>query len=133
MHRPDRHEDERLSAFLDDELDEDAALAVTRHLTGCERCLDELNDLRACRAALRGLPALEPPAGVVAGATPTVRSGTSSRLSLAVGLLVILVVTAFLAGEDNGGEVAPQVDVYVADHIARTSGDPVIRPATLGP
>ena len=41
-----RHDDERLSAFLDDELGEREALAVTRHLRDCDECRDELEQLR---------------------------------------------------------------------------------------
>ena len=33
------HEDERLSALLDDELAEDEAIRVARHVAGCDRCL----------------------------------------------------------------------------------------------
>ena len=44
---------DRISAFLDDELDEPRAMAVTRHLAECPTCLAELEDLRRTRDALR--------------------------------------------------------------------------------
>ncbi|MDX1659678.1 MAG: zf-HC2 domain-containing protein [Nitriliruptorales bacterium] len=63
---PDYHEEARLSAFLDDELPDDDALDVTRHLVACELCFAELETIRVARSAVRDLPHLEPPEGLLA-------------------------------------------------------------------
>ncbi|MDR0990059.1 MAG: zf-HC2 domain-containing protein [Propionibacteriaceae bacterium] len=38
-----QHVQERVHLFLDQELDEDAADEIRRHVVACERCTDELN------------------------------------------------------------------------------------------
>jgi anti-sigma factor RsiW len=134
----DRHvSGDRISAFLDDELDDELALEVTRHLSACEGCLDELEALRATRDALRRLPALQLPATVLTpigsvASRPTLLRRASRRLQLAsIGLAVVMGVmgVAYLAGEERG-EVIPPVEFFLVDHVSRTGGGPV--PAPLG-
>lgn len=122
----------RLSAFLDDELSDDAALALARHVDGCGWCRHELEALRATRSALRGLPALQAPV-----LTSEVRSlrrvRTWSRRVVAISGLtaaaLALGAAAYVAGGD-GGEVVPPVERFLLDHLARTGDGPV--PAPLG-
>jgi anti-sigma factor RsiW len=134
----DRHvSGDRISAFLDDELDDELALVVTRHLATCQTCLDELEALRATRDALRRLPRLQLPATVLTPVEPTPPAPSllrrvSRRLQVAsVGLVVVFGVmgVAYLAGEERG-EVIPPVELFLVDHVSRTGGGPV--PAPLG-
>jgi anti-sigma factor RsiW len=134
----DRHVGgDRISAFLDDELPEDAALAVTRHLAACARCLDELEGLRATRDALRRLPGTPVPLPVLtvaraAGARPGRLRRVGRRLqvaSMALAVAVGVVGVAYLAGEERG-EVVPPLELFLVDHLARTGGGPV--PAPVG-
>lgn len=136
MMRDRGHPDEKLSAFLDDELDEPEASHVTRHLATCDSCLAELDGLREARAALRGLPDIPAPSSLFA-AVPDVAAEAGSRdrgrraaAGVAVGLGVVL-AAAFVLGESQPGEVVPPVDVVVVDHVARTGGGPVIQPVVL--
>lgn len=130
-----RHEDARLSAFLDDELSEDDVLRVTRHLASCDRCMGELEDIRAARAALRGLPNVEPPAALFSDAVALAVLGRADmtrlpvRLAVAAvaGSLLVLTGAAWAAGGDDG-TVRPPVDVFVVDHVVRVGGGPVITP-----
>lgn len=133
-----RHEAERLSALLDDELPEAEALEVTRHVAGCERCLHELELIREARRALRSLPDVAPPddlyrsilarrPGAAGGGSVGLRIGAAALASLG-----LLTVAAFAVGGDEPGTVAPPVDVYVADHVVRMEGGPVLRPVDLG-
>ena len=123
---------QRLSAFLDDELAEADALALTRHVAGCGRCRQELEQLRATRCALRGLPSVQAPV-----LTREVRPFPSvrwwSRRVLATSALAAaafaLGAAAYVAGGD-GGEVVPPVERFLLDHLARTGEGPV--PAPLG-
>lgn len=135
----DRHvSGDRISAFLDDELDDDNALVVTRHLAACGTCLDELEALRATRDALRRLPGLAVPTSVLTPVAPTSASPSlirrvSRRLPLAsAGLAVVLGVfgLVYVAGAERG-EVIPPVELFLVDHVARTGGGPV--PTPLGP
>lgn len=134
----DDHEDERLSALLDDELPERQALEVTRHVADCDRCLQELHAIREARLAVRGLPDVQPPAGLYGDllAHPAQggadRRGVLTRVATAVAVsLGLLVGAAFLAGSDEPGTVSPPVDVFVVDHVARMEGGPVITPVDL--
>ncbi|MBW3576324.1 MAG: zf-HC2 domain-containing protein [Actinobacteria bacterium] len=128
----ERHEEERLSALLDDELDDDEALAVTRHVARCQRCERELTAIRLARLALRALPAVEPPAELCrALLRPPRRAPRRWRwaaASVAGGLLVG--AAAFLAGHD-GGTIAPPVHVFVVDHAVRSDSGPVLRPVDV--
>jgi anti-sigma factor RsiW len=137
-HRRHPHEDERLSAFLDDELDDDDALEVTRHLAGCDPCLGELEHLRDARSLLRGLPNLEPPAALFSEAVATASlerlrwSRTVRVASVALAGTALISAAAFVAGADDGGTVVPPVEMFVVDHVVRVGGGPMITPVDLG-
>jgi anti-sigma factor RsiW len=126
---------DRISAFLDDELDDELATRVTRHLAACGECLDELDELRATRDALRRLPGVQVPLPVLTAiANPPDRAlrRLSRRLQFAsVGLATVVGIfgVAYLAGEERG-DVVPPVELFLVDHVARTGGGPV--PAPLG-
>lgn len=123
--------DERLSAFLDDELDDELALRITRHLDGCQACLDALEELRSTRDALRRLPGLQAPV-LTAEARPdrtnVRRVSRTAVLTTGVTLVVVLLggTVYALGGED--GDVEPPVEMFLTDHVARTGGGPVPPP-----
>lgn len=125
----ERHvHDERLSAFLDDELDDELALRVTRHLHACQPCLDTLEELRFTRDALRRLPGLQAPV-LTAEALPdrrTVRrvSRTAVFTGAVTMVMVLLGGTVYALG-GNDGDVEPPVEMFLVDHVARTGGGPV--------
>lgn len=133
-----RHEEERLSALLDDELDVDDALRLTRHVAACSHCLTELETIRQARDALRSLPRVEPPQELYAQlfATPPAvapdRARSARRIASAVAASAALLTgAAFLAG-GHDGTVDPPVDVYVVDYVSRIQGGPLIIPVDLG-
>jgi anti-sigma factor RsiW len=115
----------RLSAFLDDELDDDAALAIARHLVSCPRCEHELAGLRATRDALRQLPVLQAPVLTARTVRRTRRIRAVVRtlqVSAAVAIVPLLVlVAAYALGADVGG-TEPTVDVFLVEHLGRTGG-----------
>lgn len=59
------HLGELLSAYLDGELTATESPRVAGHLQGCGRCRAELDDLASARAAIRSLPIIEVPPGVL--------------------------------------------------------------------
>ena len=81
------HPGDLLSALLDGELAPAEAAAVVAHLDGCPACAAERDEVAAARAALRALPALEAPPGVLR-ALPTIHLGDliSARLDAEVDL-----------------------------------------------
>lgn len=135
-----RHEGDRLSALLDDELDDDDALEVTRHLAGCEECFAEFEAIREACRALRGLPRVEPPDDLyedVLARAPMVAEADGSRRALraaaaVVASLLLVSAAAFLAGNDQGGTVSPPVEMFVVDHVARVEGGPNLTTVDLG-
>lgn len=131
----ERHPVKRLSAFLDDELREDEALSVTRHLDRCSECAEELEGLRRARSALRGLPAVpSPPSGLWEDVPETVPEHVRRPMALLVAsaLVFSIISLVFALGGRPSGEVVPPVELVVFDHVSRTSGGPVIQPVNLG-
>jgi anti-sigma factor RsiW len=128
----DRHvSGDRLSAFLDDELTEYRAAAVTQHLAACDDCLTELEGLRAARDALRSLPELHAPATARQVPGPPRRRDRARRrlkvLAAAVAVPMTLGVAAYVAGGSDG-EVSPSEELFLVEHVSRTGGGPVPGP-----
>lgn len=132
-----RHEEARLSALLDDELEDDAALEVVRHVSSCERCLEELNAIREARSALRDLPAVTVPPRIYLEAvapSPLAAHPMSVPWRIVSALLAsaaVIGAAAFVAGEQRG-TVNPPVDVYVVDHVGGLDAGPLVHPVHLG-
>lgn len=123
--------DARLSAFLDDELDDDTALTVARHLADCPWCHRELESLRVTREALRQLPALQAPVlraeTWAAGGLRAWSRRTVATAGLAAATLALLVVVYVVGG--GTGEVVPSVEP-LPEHLARTTDSSL--PAPIG-
>lgn len=137
----DDHEDDRLSAFLDDELSAEEAMEVARHVASCSSCMDDLDGLRTLRQALRSLPAVDPPVDLYPALSARIAALTPDRMSrrtvrrLGVAVVASAMLTggaAVVAGGGEQGTVSPPVDAYVADHLARTDSGPIFRPVDLG-
>jgi anti-sigma factor RsiW len=132
----DRHvSGARLSAFLDDELGESAALSVTHHVVDCPVCREELEGLRAARTALRRLPALHAPVLLAEAARPDPGWFASTtgrvRVTAALATLPVLVLTvAYVVGGAVGSDVVPSTDLFLVEHVARTGGGAI--PSPLG-
>ncbi len=133
-----RHENERLSALLDDELTVDEALEVTRHVIACGRCFSEFEAIREARKALRALPVIEPPqellghllTGPPSTGTPPAL-GVRRLLSAAAVSIVLFAAAAFSLGADERGTVAPPVEMFVVDHLARVNDALMLTPVDL--
>ena len=129
------HEGDRLSAFLDDELDERTALDVTRHLQRCAACRGELEDLRSTRSALRSLPPVAPrlswmvETAVLVPTDPEPRPVATVAAAAAAGLGLVLFGAFALGGDD--GTVQPPVEELVVDHVSAVDGGPVVTPVQL--
>src|SRR5678815_4584208 len=66
---------EKLTAYLDGELEGERGSAVRGHLRGCEACRQIAADEAALRDGLRALPPLDPP--------PSLWAGVQARLAAA--------------------------------------------------
>jgi hypothetical protein len=110
----DRHRRlrDRLSAYIDGELDPPAAERLESHLAECERCRLELEQLRATVSGLRDLPELEPPRSFTLSpervAAPRPRQPAAPPLAFgariaAVGLAAALAAVLVVDLADIGG------------------------------
>ncbi len=61
------HPGNLLSALLDGALSPEEVRAVSDHLDACSECRSELETIAAVRAAVRSLPMLDPPPGLLPG------------------------------------------------------------------
>jgi anti-sigma factor RsiW len=122
----------QLSAFLDDELDDDRATAVARHVAGCDRCLGDLEGLRITRAALRELPRLQAPVLATGAGRRRPPSRRARVAAVLCAVPVLLAGVAYAVGGDRSGEVVPPVDRFLVEHVARAGGAPV-PPSVLAP
>jgi anti-sigma factor RsiW len=59
------HPSELISAYLDGELSRTEIEQLLIHLDGCGRCAAEMQDMQVVRSAVRSLPLLELPAGLI--------------------------------------------------------------------
>jgi anti-sigma factor RsiW len=123
----------QLSAFLDDELNDERATAVARHVTGCARCFRDLQYLRVTRAALRELPRLQAPVLATGGTPPHRRPSRRARIvAVACVVPVLLAGVAYAVGGERAGEVVPPIERFLVEHVARAGGAPV-PPSVLAP
>lgn len=137
------------SAWVDGSLDADERERVSAHLQGCGACADDVESLARARALLRSLPMRRLPSGVptVPPTAPSVvrrhRSlsprglGRRSRHRLTTGLALVLAMIGGAAFA-LGGQPAPEdrmvtvpVDLFVADHLVHTVGQPVFTPVVV--
>ncbi len=126
-----RHADELISVYLDGELTADERRDLMLHLGECGRCSRELNEMQAIRAAVRALPIVDMPDGLVPEADAEIVPLHRNRgllVGAAAAILALVVAVATLFGP------TPQT-VSVSDLNsklgARVSLDPAFGPAKV--
>jgi anti-sigma factor RsiW len=132
--------DDRLSAYLDGELDAVEREAVDGHLNASPEWRAELDEVAYARDALRGLPTHEAPTGFWEGvfspeltrARRRSRSRWTRIAGAATGVAVAAVVVASLV-MPSSERVTPRVPALSDSHAVRTSvaDEPVSQLATL--
>jgi anti-sigma factor RsiW len=132
--------DDRLSAYLDGELDVADREAVDGYLAGSAEWRAERDEIAYAREALRGLPTREAPAGFWEGVlSPELTRARAKRRSRwpriaasASGVAVAAVVIASLV-IPSADRVTPRVPALTDSHAVRTSvsDEPVSHLATL--
>lgn len=128
----------RLSAFLDDELDEERALAVVRHAATCSTCTGELDAVRSMRSALRSLPRVVAPPPLLfaeAAAEADLRHARRRRMLLAstgaATATSLIGLALWLAGAAGAGTVVVPMERFVADHVGRVDHGPLMTPVNF--
>jgi anti-sigma factor RsiW len=100
--------DDDLSAYLDGELGDDQARAVSAHLDGCAACRGALDGLRTAKSTLARLPRVQPsrsftlsPAAARTSPPPPRPRVLSFVPAMALSVLVILLAVDFAGGGDE--------------------------------
>ena len=126
-----RHVGEQISAYLDGELQAGEVRALLEHLALCGRCSVEMEEVQQVRSAVRSLPMIELPAGVVPEADRVVIPLRRNRGFIAgVAAAVVAAVIAVAA------LVTPSPDQVSVEDLssrfgARVSLDPAFGPAKV--
>lgn len=126
-----RHPEELISVYLDGELTALERHSLMSHLGECGRCSRELTELQAIRAAVRALPIVDMPEGLVPEADAVVvplhrNRGVWVGAAAAIIAFVVAVATVF-------GPTPPTVTVSDLNSRlgARVSLDPAFGPAKV--
>lgn len=125
------HPSELVSAYLDGELHGAELRSLLDHLAGCGRCTVELEEMQRVRSAIRSLPVLELPEGLVPEADAEVvplrrNKGVWAGAAAAVAVAVIAVAALLTPPADS-----VSIDDLNSRFGARVSLDPAFGPAKV--
>jgi anti-sigma factor RsiW len=125
------HPSELISAFLDGELTQTETASLNAHLSSCGRCAAELVDTQRVRAAIRSLPILEVPAGLVpesrADVVPIRQHKGVMAGAVAAAVVLVIAVAAMFTPEP----ATVSIDELSSRFGARASLDPAFGPAKV--
>ncbi|MFZ0015017.1 MAG: zf-HC2 domain-containing protein [Acidimicrobiia bacterium] len=125
------HPSELISAFLDGELHGAELSGLLDHLAACGKCAAEMEDLQRVRTAIRSLPVLELPVGVVPEADRVVvplHKNKGVWVGAAAAVVAIVIAVAALVTPPPG---SVSVNDLTSRFGARASLDPAFGPAKL--
>lgn len=125
------HPSELISAYLDGELHGTELKSLLAHLAGCGKCSAEIEDMQRVRTAVRSLPVLELPEGLVPEADAEVvplhrNKGFWVGAAAAVAAVVIAVAALVTPAPDP-----ISVDDLTSRFGARATLDPAFNPAKV--
>lgn len=126
-----RHPLESISAYLDGELSGDERDDFIAHVGSCGRCARELEEVQAVRSAVRSLPVLELPRGLMPEADAEITPLRRNRgfwVGAAAAVLAIVVAVAALV---TPARVPLTADDLASRFGARVSLDPAFGPAKV--
>ena len=98
------HPSDLLGAYLDGELNRSEITQLLQHLSGCGKCAGDLERMQRVRSAVRSLPVLELPAGLLGDAEPSVVPLHRNRglwVGAAAAAVALVVALAALVDADS--------------------------------
>lgn len=125
------HPSELLSAYLDGELRGPELASLLDHLAGCGKCSAELEQIQQVRTAVRSLPVLDMPPGIVAEADPVVvplRRNKGMWVGVAAAMIAAVIAVAALVTPAPGEVTMTELNSQFG---ARASLDPAFGPAKV--
>ena len=117
------HAGDRLSAYLDGELNPAEQTSIESHLADCASCRSERDAAGASRSLVRSLPVVEPPPDVFDLPAEVIEfpGRWRRRLVAAAAAATLIVGVGFGVNADRA--VPLQLDDVVDQHVARASID----------
>ena len=125
------HPSELISAYLDGELTASEAGQLLSHLASCGRCAAEMEDTQRVRAAVRSLPVLDLPVGLVPEADAELIPLHHKRGVWVGAAAAIVVVVISVAALFTPAPASVSVEDLSSRFGARLSLDPAFGPAKV--
>ncbi|HEY7469578.1 MAG TPA: zf-HC2 domain-containing protein [Acidimicrobiia bacterium] len=125
------HPGELISAYLDGELTRPEIDQLFDHLSACGRCAAEMQGMQSVRSAVRSLPLLELPAGLVPEADAEVVPLRRNRGFLVGAAAAIVALVIAVAAIVTPSTAAISVEELSSRYGARASLDPAFGPAKV--
>jgi anti-sigma factor RsiW len=125
------HPGELISAYLDGELARAETEQLFDHLGSCGRCAAEMEDLQRVRSAVRSLPQLELPPGLVPEADAEVVPLHRNRGFLVGAAAAVVALVIAVAAILTPSATAISIDELTSRYGARASLDPAFGPAKV--
>lgn len=125
------HPSESISAYLDGELHGSELTELVDHLGSCGRCSADLEEMQRVRTAIRSLPVLELPPGVVPEADPVVvplRRNKGLWAGVAAAVVALVIAVAAIVTPEPGSLTIDELNSRFG---ARASLDPAFGPAKV--
>jgi anti-sigma factor RsiW len=125
------HPSELISAYLDGEVHGSELTRLVDHLSGCGRCSAEMEELQRIRTAVRSLPVLDLPEGLVTEADPVVvplRRHRGMWAGVAAAVVVAVIAVASILTPPPGSVTIDELNSRFG---ARASLDPAFGPAKV--
>jgi anti-sigma factor RsiW len=125
------HAGDLISAYLDGELSRAEIEQLQAHLSSCGRCAAEIQEMQLVRSAVRSLPMLELPAGLVPEADAEVvplRRNKGFWVGAAAAAVALVIAIAALV-TPSSPSIA--IDELNSRYGARASLDPAFGPAKV--
>ena len=125
------HPTDLLGAYLDGELTRPEITPLLQHLSGCGKCTADLERIQRVRSAVRSLPVLELPPGLLGAAEPEVVPLHRNRGLWVGAAAAVVAVVVTLAALLTPTPTALSVDDLNSRFGARVSLDPAFGPAKV--
>ncbi|HET9203403.1 MAG TPA: zf-HC2 domain-containing protein [Acidimicrobiia bacterium] len=125
------HAGDLISAYLDGELTRPEIEQLKAHLSSCGRCAAEIQEVQLVRSAVRSLPMLELPAGLVPEADAEMvplRRNKGFWVGAAAAVVALVIAVAALV-TPSSPSIA--IDELNSRYGARASLDPAFGPAKV--
>lgn len=125
------HAGELISAYLDGELTRVEIDQMFAHLANCGRCSVEMQQVQAVRSAVRSLPMLELPMGLIPEADAVVVPLHRNRGFLVGAAAAVVALVIAVAAIVTPATPAISIEELNSRYGARASLDPAFGPAKL--